>query len=607
MKKYLWVILLTIKCSAASAVELDACNSIDACMERLQAMASQPRAVHGDIKKEESAVGNKLASFGDPAVDVLVPLLKDRNPQVVLIASYALRNTKHIDAKYLPDIVAALDSKDNSGWLAPALARIGTDEAAREAVRHYVGSRSAPENQEAYAVKLSGRRAVSFIIEAALCKTPCGKKDHYELGSVLREMDAESKKAAAELINQNLSNSELSPDTARGIIYLLSFIGEPAQITESKLLEMRTKDSSLTPVINQALIGMKSAHAAELFAAQLKKKPDDLVLNELANMGSAGHDAGDVVLSLLDNNSPSIRIAAAETLGAINYKEAVPKLIELLNDKSDVNLNGAAAESLGRLRDNSASAALENTAKNHWYPAVRKSAEKALQNLKSGAEYPSEKKNIYSESNIDGFGSYEVATCKKINLKETEESKETKLYKDYAEVRLKDLAYPSEVIGYGASDEEEQEAANPGGIIEVNDDNMVEHRTPITQVPELGLRTERGWLVGSDRGEWGGELAYIEDGQSPQIILNENVEDIYKLGDRYVAVSGLAHLVANRGEIYAITPAKEGWVATPWRALPGAPQSSWMVGTGELLVNTIGGGSILISPSGAMRVAECAP
>lgn len=413
-KPYVWAILLAIKCSLLGAVELDSCDSIDECMDRLRAIASQPRAIKGDIQKEESAVGNKLASFGDPAVDVLIPLLKDRNPQVVLIASYALRNTKHIDAKYLPDIVAALDSKDRSGWLAPALGRIDTDEAAREAVRHYVGSRSAPENQEAYAVKLSGHRAVPFIIDAALCKTPCGKKDHYELGSVLREMDVESKKIAVELINKNLSNPELSSEAVGGIIYMLSFLGEPAQITVSKLLEMRNKDSSLTAVINQALIGMKSVHAAELFAAQLKKKPDDLVLNELANMGIAGHDAGDVVLSLLNNNSPRIRIAAAETLGYINYKEAVPKLIELLNDKSDVNLNGAAAESLGRLRDSSASTALELTAKNHWYPAVRKSAEKALQNLKSGTEYPSERKHNYANSNIDGFGSYEITTCKKL-------------------------------------------------------------------------------------------------------------------------------------------------------------------------------------------------
>lgn len=192
-------------------------------------------------------------------------------------------------------------------------------------------------------------------------------------------------------------------------------------------------------------------------------------------------------------------------------------------------------------------------------------------------------------------------------MKEVEEGKDTKLYKDYAEDKLKNLSYPSEVIGYGASDEEEQKAASPGGIIEVNDDNMVEHRTPITQVPEMALRTERGWLVGSDRGEWGGELAYIEDGQPPQIILKENVEDIYKLGDHYVTVSGLAHMVANQGEIYAITFSKAGWSATPWRALPGAPRSSWLVETGELLVNTDGGGSILISPNGAMRVAECAP
>ena len=52
----------------------------------------------------------------------------------------------------------------------------------------YLVSTSAPENQEAYAVILSGAKVTPFIVEAAKCEKSCGDKDHFLLGHVLREM-----------------------------------------------------------------------------------------------------------------------------------------------------------------------------------------------------------------------------------------------------------------------------------------------------------------------------------------------------------------------------------------------------------------------------------
>lgn len=100
---------------------------------------------------------------------------------------------------------------------------------------------------------------------------------------------------------------------------------------------------------------------------------------------------------------------------------------------------------------------------------------------------------------------------------------------------------------------------------------------------------------------------YIEDGEEPVKILTDNIEDIYKLGNRYIVVAGLAHLTMNSGVIYEVIPTSNGsWDSQLWRTLPGAPRSTWLVETGELLVNTIGGGgSILISRDGSMRMAKC--
>ena len=122
----------------------------------------------------------------------------------------------------------------------------------------------------------------------------------------------------------------------------------------------------------------------------------------------------------------------------------------------------------------------------------------------------------------------------------------------------------------------------------------------------MALRVVDGWIVGSNRGEWGGELVFISDSGDQQIIADTNVEDVHLLGDRVVAVTGLAHLGISDGDILQLSRSESGvWTSTPWRSLPGAPQSSTLVETGELLVNVANGGSVLISDDGVMRMVPC--
>ena len=125
------------------------------------------------------------------------------------------------------------------------------------------------------------------------------------------------------------------------------------------------------------------------------------------------------------------------------------------------------------------------------------------------------------------------------------------------------------------------------------------------QIPDVALKIEDGWLAGSDRGEWGGELVFIPNTGKTVTLINKNVEDIYKFGDKYVVVSGLAHMLLNDGEVFQLNRKDNLWYIEPWINLPGAPASSWLVDTGELLVNTYSGGSILISKNGDLRMAPC--
>jgi hypothetical protein len=62
------------------------------------------------------------------------------------------------------------------------------------------------------------------------------------------------------------------------------------------------------------------------------------------------HEAGPAVLDLLRSPEPDIRVAAAETLGFIEYRPGVPALQAALADPDDWRLAYVAAMALGRLR-----------------------------------------------------------------------------------------------------------------------------------------------------------------------------------------------------------------------------------------------------------------
>ena len=132
-----------------------------------------------------------------------------------------------------------------------------------------------------------------------------------------------------------------------------------------------------------------------------------------------------------------------------------------------------------------------------------------------------------------------------------------------------------------------------------------EHTTRGRVSPQLGIRLVSGWLVGADRGEFGGELVFERDGRASAIVLQQNVHGIHQMPDgRIVVATGSSHLLSNAGALYLVACDTERCRATRWKRLPGAPSDSWQTRSGELIVNTLGG-SIVVSADGALRMADC--
>jgi HEAT repeat protein len=597
------ILLFAGMSSASSPKEDEQCPSLQACLQQLRAMAMHPGDYESRMSAEESALARRIIAF-DGAVDALVPLLADPDGNVANIAAAALRGAKRIDPGYLPQIRKGLDR--GLGWLAPALGHIDSDEAAKEAVDRYLVSDSAPENQEKYAVELSGKRAIPFILERAACKSGCDKRTHYLLGSALEDMDDEARGMAAAGLMTIATDAGTSKDTAGQVLLMIADLGEAGHAIEPDLLKLRARSPDLSWAADQALVGIRSTASGAVFAARLRQGPNDIVLRDLAETGPAARDAGSEVVRLLANDDPDIRIATARALGFIGYEPAAGALVGLLNDRIDPRLGRVAAESLGRLHAQVALPALDEAAKSHWYPPVREAASVAARHIRDGSPYESPWGDgnfafeffAYQDMGMNG------PECAKFAARQIGEPKSSKLYEHESPAALKKLAYMSTILGYGPAEESPVDSKDK--VIEVTPDNMVEHRNLVEQVPHVALRVDGGWLVGSDRGEWGGELMFIGDDGVKQLVLDQNVEDIYRLGDKYVATTGLAHLTMNEGDLVELDRDQSGrWNSKIWKVLPGAPRASWLVEGGELLVKTVDGGTILISPDGGMRMATC--
>jgi hypothetical protein len=520
------------------------------------------------------------------------------------MAAKGLRDAPQIDPVYLPQIIAGLDR--DLGWLAPALGHIPTDAAAHEAVKRLLVSEGAPHNQEAYAVKLSGKRAIPFIVDAARCRDRCGERDHYYMGYVLGEMEQDRALAAPGLLAL-VEDDSTSEQAIRGALFMIGRLEGDGESLESRLQGLRKRRPELADAVDEALIGIGSTLAGEIFAERLRENPAIHQLRDLAQTGHSGRASGPVLIDLLRHPDWEVRRGAARALGYIGYEPAADALVPLLDEPTDIRLNWIAAESLGRIRATSAQSALQRTVDSHWFPAVREAAAGALAAIWAGRPsetYP-ERDNFPFE-----FFSYqsmagEMPTCRKPRLRIVKEPRERKLRASTDSDALARLAYASTIISYGAA-EDLDGTAEPDEVIEVTPQNVVEHRQVVSQVPDVALRVEGGWLVGADRGEWGGELVFVAEDGSRQTILDQNVEDIYQLDSRLVAVTGLAHMFVNEAMLYEVSRDAEGkWSARPWRALPSAPGSSWLVLTGELQVNSYDGVSVLVDSTGAMRMAPC--
>ena len=96
-----------------------------------------------------------------------------------------------------------------------------------------------------------------------------------------------------------------------------------------------------------------------------------------------------------------------------------------------------------------------------------------------------------------------------------------------------------------------------------------------------------GWLVGFNKGEWGGALYWFShDGTNGYKISDDQIVAFFSLPDGVYAIIGLAHLVMSEGSIIRITRQKfdTHWQATTFVKLPFAPYAVALRRDGTMLI-----------------------
>ncbi len=482
---------------------------------------------------------------------------------------------------------------------------LASPQAIREALQRYLSAPHPRDSQEAFLLLRLGDRILPYLLEAAVAENGKNWRLCHHLGYILGKLSTEARQEATAKLLEALTDENASIYVGDGVLTMIGYLGKPGLAIESELIEFRKNRPDLDNSTDRALIHLRSTQCGSIFARRLAEKPDKWILGQAGAAGVAARDAGPEVMKLLDHPDWDMRLEAAKALGRIGYTEAVPDLIGLLNEPTDVRLNRMAAESLGRLGATSAVDALKETAEKHWHPTVREEAKIAMEHIASSKPYAPKTRANDPFLELLAKKYWGIKSPKVRNVKFVQEPLESKLYKSTAPAKIRELSYESEVVGIGSSDMEEQEAAKRRGTtVVVCDDGSAEYRTPIDQVPDVALRVEDGWLAGSSRGEWGGELVFVADDGQRTYVLKENVKDLFKLGERYIAVTGYSHIITSYGHVYEITSVESGrWSGELWRALPGTPRSCGKLQSGSVFISTFGGGDIILSKDGTFTMA----
>ncbi|MBK6691014.1 MAG: HEAT repeat domain-containing protein [Myxococcales bacterium] len=524
------------------------------------------------ISDEQAALAKAIQAYGAAAVPYLLPLLSSPEPHIRYIAGFIVSDIGGLTEKNLDALIAAVER--DGGWVPSAIAHIGTPRA-MQYLLDALPRLPKTMTQVTFALETFGPRASIPLAQFFERPEPVSAEVSDAICRIFRSTAADAAPAVGVLLAR--AHREQGPRQNRVFaIRAIGCMGIAARAASPALKAVAALEPRFAKEVDDVLVAIGAPEGVAILVAELRNSPDVPGLRTLARLGGAARDAGPAVAALVSGADRELRVPAARTLGFIGYDQGAPLLMGLLTAEDDWQLPYVAAESLARLGVVAALPALDTLATSHWYPPVRSNARRAAEVLRGRERYPAAE-----------AGSFDGAFNEHEFIETPSRGRRPTLAPDRHELsagELRALSYVVESLGQ---------------------DGMTS--TPTSQIPDVGLKTTDGFLVGSSRGEWRGELMHFTQRKgSPTPLLRENIVGIHATSIGIVIVTGLARLAYNRGALYLARRAGPGkYEVTYWKTLPGAPRASGLTADGALFVSCVGG-DLLVKGS-RIEMAGAAP
>lgn len=533
-------------------------------LERVQDVAGEDE--DSGMDEGAQALAKDIQAYGATAIPPLLAMLTSQKKAVRDLAAFTLGDIDGLTEEHLDELVEGWEL--GTDWIERAVGRVGTPRALNllvETLHEYPSS----QNQLTFALVTARAKGALALVESLRATSPRKPAFVDSACEILREMEQE----AGAAIEPLLAVAEATKPHIKNRGYavrLVGCLGFMAQPVAPRLEQLRARTPRLSKDIGAALTNIVPELKAALFARHLRATPGIPLLRELAALRENGRGAGTVLVELQSHANWEIRVAAVRAMGYLQYKEATGLILSLLEDTTNWQRVLVSVEALGRFKEPRAIDALERVAKTYWYPYVRKAALHAIKVIRGEATY-------------------------------TEQTH-----------------FPSEFLAYRYSEDDTPERVEPP-FVPGGDELSAEALKPLSYTVTMparegrrastqklgastGLRVANGYLLGSNRGEWGGELVHLTAKGTTVLLLRENVRSLHRVGDTLVAVTGLAHLSSHRGMLYRVVPSGDTYIAEPWRTLPGAPKVAGTMEDGRLFVSC-SGGDIIVTADGTLEMS----
>ena len=490
-------------------LELSRCRDLPMCLAVLDDFV--PSLSSGAESGVGPTIADRLKRFGDTAKRELLRRATSADPGWPNLAGDILSYWGGWSPSNVPALRAALRLQ-HGGWIARPLAEIRTTEAIEALVEDLAVAGAM--NQTGWALATTGHEALPYLLPV-LADEPRAA----DVASVIHEMGKE-----ALVVAPNWVLMAANPDSPKNMrlaaLRGLAAMGDGAgQQAKDLGALLASPDPDIRAQTFKTLVAIRDPSVVMTVAENCKpsgKAFDRIPLESrqclvtVASFGEPARTAAPHLMEFLASPNGEEVATAVTALGYIGYDAAVPQIEQQLRS-SDWRVVYAAARSLGWLGAADSIQALERVASAHWLPEVRDQALTAVDALKGGERRLTRPPSFEGRNGalfLFYFGSRNILRSQPLCNSQRWEW------------------------------------------------NGIEFSRPTSLKRSLTLGA--GMLIGTNRGEWGGELTWNPVNGQGQLLHTYNVVAIELAEGGAIVLFGLAHGAFDDGYAVRLRQSDDG-------------------------------------------------